>query len=224
MKSWKPRRDLLPLRVGQGRGELGQPRLVVIDPEDELDDRRHRRAGLRLHARFLEQLGIFLWTLLRRDREVICQRQSAIERSARAALAGLDRLRGLARSPQTVGETGILVEHHLGTASSESSSESGPSSHAKWAARLRRLLLGTRQRRAAFGSPEGPSSPCWMIFEFERDSASIATDSSISVSTACPRISSGMSSIASRLVVGSRSERPCRVGGFARRVFQLMTP
>ena len=32
-------------------GEFGQPRLVVIGAEDELDDRGHRRARLHLHAR-----------------------------------------------------------------------------------------------------------------------------------------------------------------------------
>src|SRR5207248_3352770 len=96
-------RNRLPLSAGQSRGELGQPRLVVIDSEDELDDRGHWRARLRLHARFLEKLGIFVRTLLRRDREVVSERQSAIERSAGTAFARLNRLRRLTRSPQAVG-------------------------------------------------------------------------------------------------------------------------
>src|SRR5207248_241975 len=54
------RRQRLTLRERQSGGKFGQPRLVVIDPEDELDDRGHRRTRLRLDPRFLEQLGIFL--------------------------------------------------------------------------------------------------------------------------------------------------------------------
>ena len=52
--------DVLPASVGKRCGEFRQPRLVVVDAEDELDDRSHRSAGLGLHARFLEQLGIIL--------------------------------------------------------------------------------------------------------------------------------------------------------------------
>src|SRR3954451_10639768 len=42
--------DRRTLGKGQRRGELGQSRLVIVDSEDELDDRSHRRAGLCLHA------------------------------------------------------------------------------------------------------------------------------------------------------------------------------
>src|SRR5438874_2514932 len=42
------------------------------------------------------------------------ERQSAIQRGAGAALAGLDRFSGFARRPEAVGETGIVVQNELG--------------------------------------------------------------------------------------------------------------
>ena len=128
-------RDLLPLGMAEGRGELGQARLVVIDSEDELDDRGHRRADLRLDAQFLEQLGIFLRAFRAAAmREIIGERQSAIERGAGAALPGLDRFGGLARGPQAVGEPGVGVERDSGDGGGVAivRSASGPSSQEKW--------------------------------------------------------------------------------------------
>ena len=84
---------------GQRRRKLGQPRLIIIDPEDELHDGSHRRARLGFNARFLEQLGVFVRALIGGDREVVGQRQRAVERGAGAAFASLDRFSGLARGP-----------------------------------------------------------------------------------------------------------------------------
>src|SRR3546814_15691304 len=52
--------DLVARRIGEGGREFGEPRLVVIHAEHELDDRRHRRAGLHGDARILQQLRIAL--------------------------------------------------------------------------------------------------------------------------------------------------------------------
>jgi hypothetical protein len=94
--------DLLPLGVAQGGGEFGQPRFVVIDPEHQLDDRGHRRPGLRLHARFLEQLGISVRILLACQREVVSVAERSIEGASAASVGGLCRLGILARCPQQV--------------------------------------------------------------------------------------------------------------------------
>src|SRR6185437_13232755 len=102
--------DLLPPSIRQSCSEFGQTRLVIIDSEDELDDRSHWSPRLRLHARFLEKLGIFLGILLGRYGKVIGQRQCAVEGGARTAFSCLDSVGGLARRPQPVGKTRILVE------------------------------------------------------------------------------------------------------------------
>ena len=43
--------------VAESGGELRQPRLVVVDAEDQLGDRRHRGARLRIEPRVVEDLG-----------------------------------------------------------------------------------------------------------------------------------------------------------------------
>src|SRR3546814_5294224 len=64
--------DLVARRIGEGGREFGEPRLVVIHAEHELDDRRHRRAGLHGDARILQQLRI----ALRRSEEHTSELQS----------------------------------------------------------------------------------------------------------------------------------------------------
>src|SRR6185369_2051682 len=49
------------------------------------------------------------------DREIICERKRSVERGTAAAVGGLDRLRGLARCPQAVGEAGVLAELDFGS-------------------------------------------------------------------------------------------------------------
>src|SRR4030095_14406665 len=45
--------DLAALGMAQGRRELGQARLVIVDAEDQLDDRGHGREGLGLYPSLL---------------------------------------------------------------------------------------------------------------------------------------------------------------------------
>src|SRR3546814_16824992 len=51
-------------RIGAGGREVGEPRLVVIHAEHELDDRRHRRAALPGDARIPQPLRVALSVLL----------------------------------------------------------------------------------------------------------------------------------------------------------------
>ena len=96
--------DALAPRPAQGGGEFGEAGLVVMDSEDELGDRRHRRARLRLEAGIVEQFGIIVRRLIGGQREIIGVAERAVERGAAARVAG-GRLGGaVARGGEPVAE------------------------------------------------------------------------------------------------------------------------
>ena len=90
--------------MAQHRGELGHPRLVVIDAEDELDDGRQRRARLHCDAVILEQRAIGALVGIGRKAEVVRPAERAVECGAAARVGGAHRRGGLARQHQRVGE------------------------------------------------------------------------------------------------------------------------
>src|SRR3546814_4342633 len=65
------RRDILAPGMGKCGGIFGEPRLVVPGAEDQLHDRRHRRARLDLEAGVIQYLGIILGLGLSGEREII---------------------------------------------------------------------------------------------------------------------------------------------------------
>ena len=99
-----------PSRFAQDRQAANSVsrRLVIVDAEDELDHRRHRRARLGLEALLGEQLGIILGRVVGGEGEIIGLAERAIERDA-AALAAVLRLdRAVARGAEPVGEPRIV--------------------------------------------------------------------------------------------------------------------
>ena len=98
--------NALALRPGQSGGEFGEPGLVVLGAEDELHDRRHRRARLRLDPGIGEQFGIIVRRLGGGEREIIGVAERAVQ-SVAAALVGARGLLGAeARGAEPVGEAG----------------------------------------------------------------------------------------------------------------------
>src|SRR3546814_20375446 len=74
-------RDPFGLRMAKHAGIFGQPRLVVMGAEHQLDHRSHRRARLRLQPRVVQKLGQGLGLRFGGEREVPRPPDSLIERS-----------------------------------------------------------------------------------------------------------------------------------------------
>ena len=104
---------LLRVRQGQSRGKFGQPGLVIVRAEDELDDRGHRRACLRLQPGILEQLGIIVGLGIGGEREIIGLAERAVERGA-AATRRLLTASALSRATQSRSASPASASSDLG--------------------------------------------------------------------------------------------------------------
>ncbi len=82
--------------VAERRRIFGDPRLVVIGPEDELHDRRHRRAILHREPGFFRQFGEVFGALQCGEGEIVGPADGVVECVARAFFGMLRRMREFA--------------------------------------------------------------------------------------------------------------------------------